>query len=117
MEVGTCLGQSDHEVVEFSILGEDWRGVSKTVTMDLQRTDYELFRMMVERVLSYSVLKIKGVHEHLMLLNKEFSKWQEQAILLCCKMSQQGIRPVRMSRELFLRLQEKKIIYLLWKKG
>ena len=32
-------------------------------------------------------------------------------------MSRHGIRPAWMNRELFLRLQEKKRIYLLWKKG
>jgi len=42
---------------------------------------------------------------------------QEQAVSLCCKMSRQGRSPVWMNRELFLRLQEKKRVYLLWKKG
>ena len=32
-------------------------------------------------------------------------------------MSWQGRRPARMNREVFLRLQEKKRIYLLWRKG
>ena len=33
VEVGGCLGQSDHEMVEFSILGGARRGNSKTVTL------------------------------------------------------------------------------------
>ena len=41
---------------------------------------------------------------------------QEQAIYLNCKMSWWGRRSVWLSRELFLRLQEKKRTYLLWKK-
>ena len=42
---------------------------------------------------------------------------QELADPLSHKMSQQGRRLAWMNRELFLRLQEKKRNYLLWKKG
>ena len=52
-----------------------------------------------------------------MLLKKEVLKAQELAIPLSFKMNWQERRPVWMNRELFLRLQEKKRIYLLWKKG
>ena len=52
-----------------------------------------------------------------MLFKKEVLKAQEQAVPLSCKMSWRGRRPEWMNRELFLRLQEKKRIYLLWKKG
>ena len=58
-----------------------------------------------------SVLKGKGVQEGWLLLKKV----QEQAAPICHKMSQCG-RQV-WTRELFLRLQEKKRIYLLWKRG
>lgn len=34
---------------------------------------------------------------------------------MCCKMSQKGRRLVWFNRELLLRLQEKKRVYLLWK--
>jgi len=51
-----------------------------------------------------------------MLLKKEVLKVQEQAVPLCCMVSRQG-RPVWRNRKPFLRLQEKKRIYLLWKKG
>ena len=52
-----------------------------------------------------------------MLFKKVVLKVQEQAIPLSHKMSRRGRRPAWMNRELFLRLQEKKRIYLLWKKG
>ena len=42
---------------------------------------------------------------------------QEQAAPLCHKMSQSRGRPMQMNRELLFRLQEKKRISLLWKKG
>ena len=44
VEVGGCLGQSDHDMVEFSILGGVRRGNSKTATLDFWRADFELFR-------------------------------------------------------------------------
>jgi len=34
VEVGACLGQSDHDMVEFLILGGARRGSSKTATSD-----------------------------------------------------------------------------------
>ena len=37
-----CLGLSDHEMVEFSILGGVRRGNSKTATLDFRRADFEL---------------------------------------------------------------------------
>ena len=51
-----------------------------------------------------------------LLFKREVLKAQEQAVPLSRKMSWRR-RPAWMNRELFLRLQEKKRIYLLWKKG
>ena len=48
-----------------------------------------------------------------MFLKKEVLKVQEQAIPLHLKVSQRGRRLMWMNGELFLRLQEKKRIYLL----
>src|SRR5699024_8753945 len=59
----------------------------------------------------------KGVQDGWLLFKKEVLKAQEQAVPLSRKMSRRGRRPMWMNRELFLRLQEKKRIYLLWKKG
>jgi len=46
---------------QFSVLGEDKRGASKTTTMDFQRADFGLFRTLVETVPWERVLKGKGV--------------------------------------------------------
>ena len=117
VEVGGCLGQSDHDMVEFSVLGGGRRGNSKTATLDFRRADFELFRRLVGRVLWSSVFESKGVQDGWLLFKKEVLKAQEQAVPLSRKMSRCGRRPAWMNRELFLRLQEKKRIYLLWKKG
>jgi len=81
------------------------------------KSDFELFSSLVRRVPWDSLLKGKGVQEGWTLLKKEVSKAQEQAVPPSLKMSWQRRRPAWMNRKLFLRLQEKKTICLLWKKG
>ncbi|KAJ7416726.1 hypothetical protein WISP_69169 [Willisornis vidua] len=44
------LGQSDHEIIEFSILSETRRGNNKTSALDFQRADFDLFSMLTGRV-------------------------------------------------------------------
>lgn len=107
-EVGSCLGQNDHEMVEFSVFGEVGGGVgNKTATLDFWRADFELFRTMVRRVPWDSVMKGRGFQEGWSLLKKEVLKAPEQAVPLCHIMSQRERRPVWMNREIFLRLQKK----------
>ena len=50
VKAGGRLVQSDHEMLDFSILVEPWRGVSRTATLDFLRADFNFFRTMVERV-------------------------------------------------------------------
>jgi len=38
-KVGSCLGQSDHEMVEFLSLGEDRRAGSKTAALDIWKAE------------------------------------------------------------------------------
>ena len=61
VEVGGCLGQSDHDVVQFSILGGGRKGNSKTATLVFRRADFELFRRLAGGVPWNSVLESKGV--------------------------------------------------------
>ena len=76
-----------------------------------------MFRRLVGGVCWDSVLESKRVQDGWVLFKKEVLKVQEQAVPLSHKMSRHGRRLAWMNRELFLRLQEKKGIYLLWKKG
>ena len=48
--VGGHLEHRDHKMIEFSILGEVRRGVSRTATLDFRRADFGLFRSLVDRV-------------------------------------------------------------------
>lgn len=78
VEIGSCFGQSDHEMVEISIFGKVRRGASKTITLGFQRT-------VVGRVPWDSVLKGKRVQESWLFLKKEVKG--VGAGLLCHKMS------------------------------
>ncbi len=61
MKVGHCLGQSDHEIVEFSILGDVRRITSRTAILNFKRAEFDLFRTLVARVTWESLLKGNGV--------------------------------------------------------
>jgi len=117
VEVGRCLVENDHKMEGILILGEVRRGASKTAALDFQRVDLELFRALVEWSAWGAVRKGKGVWVGWLLLKKEMLKAQEQAIPHCHKMNQWGRRLVWMNRELFLKLQERMRVCLLWKKG
>ena len=44
------VGQSDHGIVEFSVLGDVRRVTSKTAILNFQRVDFDLFRTFVAGV-------------------------------------------------------------------
>jgi len=50
-------------MIEFSILCEFRRGVSKTATVDFQRADFGLFGILTGRIPWETVLRDKGVNE------------------------------------------------------
>ena len=117
VKAGDFLGQCDHEIVEFSTLGDVRRVTSKTAILNFQRADFDLFRMPVARVPWESLLKGKGVQEAWTLLKMEILKAQEQAVPECCKVSRRERRLAWMNQELLLTLWQKKRVYVLWKKG
>ncbi|KAK4831196.1 hypothetical protein QYF61_015928 [Mycteria americana] len=78
--VGGCLGQSDHEMIEFLIRGEASRGVSRTATLDFWRADFSLFRRLVERVPWEAALMGKGVQQGWTFFKEEALKAQERAV-------------------------------------
>ncbi|RMC12029.1 hypothetical protein DUI87_11162 [Hirundo rustica rustica] len=61
--VGGRLGQSDHEITEFSIFGEIRRSTNKMLTLDFRGADFGLFRRLIQRVPWEAALKNKGVQE------------------------------------------------------
>ena len=87
VKVGGCLGQSDHKMLDFSILIEPWRGVSRTATLDFQRANLNLLRTMVERVPWEVLLEGVGAQEGWQYFPEVILKVQELTIPRSWKMS------------------------------
>jgi len=83
--VGGRLGLSNHEMIEFSVLGEIKRGASKTTTMDFRRADFGLFRTLVERIPWEGFLKGKGVQAGWTFFKEVVLKAHEQATPICAR--------------------------------
>ncbi|RMC21672.1 hypothetical protein DUI87_02540 [Hirundo rustica rustica] len=115
--VGCRLGQSDHEVIEFSIFGEIRRNTNKTLTLDFRRADFGLFRRLIQRVPWEAALKNKGVQESWACFKTEILRAQEQTVPVCRKMSRRGKRPAWMGKEVLEELRNKKRMYHFWKEG
>ncbi|PKU29997.1 hypothetical protein llap_19699 [Limosa lapponica baueri] len=115
--VGDCLGHSDYEMIEFSVLREARRGASRTATMDLQRADFGLFKNLLDRAPWEAALKGKGVQEGWTCFKEEVLKAQEQAVPVRCKASRRGKRPAWLNKEIWSQLREKRKVYGLWEKG
>lgn len=71
--MGSHPGNSDLEKIEFWILGAVRRGVIRTATLDSLRTDFGLFKVMVDRVPWQAVLEGKGAQEGWTCSKKESS--------------------------------------------
>ena len=115
--VGGRLGHSDHEIIEFSVLREARKGLSRTDILEFQRADFVLFRHQLDRIPWELVLKGIGVQEGWVLFKKEVLMKQEQAVPRCCKRSRRQRRPPWLNRELWLQLREKRKLYHFRKKA
>jgi len=77
-------------MTEFSVSSKVKRGASKTTTMEFQRADFGLFRILSERVPWETVLKGKGVQAGWTFFKKQVLKAQEQAVPMCRKTNRWG---------------------------
>ncbi|KAK4832965.1 hypothetical protein QYF61_026791 [Mycteria americana] len=104
-------------MVEFLILREVRRGVSRTATLDFRRADFGLFRGLADRVPWEAALKSKGVQEGWTFFKKKILKVQEQAIPMCQKTSRRGRRPAWLNRALWLELRKKRDFMTFGRRG
>ena len=105
VKVGGRLGQSDHEMLDFSILVEPQRGVSRTATLHFWRADFNLFRTMVERVPWEVVLESVGAQEGWEYFKETVLKVQDLTIPMSWKTSQWARRLGWLNRDLWLDLK------------
>ncbi|RMC06903.1 hypothetical protein DUI87_16353 [Hirundo rustica rustica] len=115
--VGGRRGQSDHEIIEFSIFGEIRRNINKTLTLDFQRADFGLFRRLIQRVPWEATLKNKGVQESWACFKTEILRALEQTVLVCGKMSRRGKCPAWMGKWVLEELRNRKRTYRFYKEG
>jgi len=83
-------------------------GTSKTTTMDFQRADFGMFRVLVKRLPWERVLKGQRDHEGWTFFKEEVLKEQEQAVPMCHKTNRLGRRLAWLCRELLLGLRKKR---------
>jgi len=68
VKAGGRLGCSDHEMVEFRILREGSRAISRIKTLDLRRTNFGLFKELLGGIPWDRALEGSGVQEVLVAL-------------------------------------------------
>ncbi|PKU39519.1 rna-directed dna polymerase from mobile element jockey-like [Limosa lapponica baueri] len=117
VKIGGHLGHSDHEMIEFLILGKTRGRVTKTTTLDFRRANFDLFRRLLDKIPWVAALKDIGGQEGWTYSKKEVLKAQEQAVPVCQKTSRRGRRPAWLNRDLLLDLKNKRRVYNLWKRG
>jgi len=93
VKVGGRLSCSDHEMVEFRILREGSRVISRIKTSDLRRAKFGLFKELLGGILWARALEGRGVQECWSLFKCQFLHAQEQCIPLRKKLSKGGRRP------------------------
>ena len=117
VKVGGHLGHRYHEMLDFSILVEPQRGVSRTATLVFRKADFNLFRTMVEQVHWEVVLESMGAQEGWEYFKETVLKVQDLTIPMSRKTSQWARRPGWLNRDLWLDLKNKRKVYGLWKSG
>ena len=106
--VGSCLGHSDHEMLEFKIFSVMRKKDSRVATLDFRRANFPLFRELFGRVPWDSAVEGLGVDECWSVFKNHLLEAEEQAIPLCCKSSKWGRRPAWLKRELLMEVKRKK---------
>ncbi|KGL81631.1 hypothetical protein N309_14517, partial [Tinamus guttatus] len=86
-------------------------------TQDFKRTNFDLFRELLGVIPWDRVLEGKGVQESWLLFKHHFLQAQDQCIPIREKSSKVGRRPAWMGKELLSKLNVKKSMYRMWKKG
>ncbi|KAJ7424715.1 hypothetical protein BTVI_05504 [Pitangus sulphuratus] len=63
VEIGGCLGHSDHGVIEFKISVGRMKGANKSSTLDMRRADFRLLRELGTRAGNSQMLEVKQVKQ------------------------------------------------------
>jgi len=117
VKAGGSLSCSDHEMVEFRILGGGSTTMSRIKTLDFKRANFDLFKDLLGGILWVRALEVRGVQESWSLFKHHFVHAQDWYIPLSKKSSTGGRRPAWMSKEILVELRCKRNVYGMCKEG
>jgi len=106
------LGCSDHEMVEFKILG-----AARRVRSKLRRTEFGLLRDLLGRIPWEKALGGRGAQESWSVFKDHLLQAQERCIPTKRKSGRNARRPTWVNKELLAKLKQKKEAYRGWKQG
>ncbi|XP_064909576.1 gamma-1-syntrophin isoform X3 [Columba livia] len=117
VKVEGCLGCSDHEMVEFSILGGRNRVASRIATLDFSRANFGLFKQLLGEIPWARLLERKGAQDSWIAFRDCFFHAQDQSIPTHRKSRKGARRPAWLNRDLLGMLKQKRRVYRSWKQG
>ncbi|XP_068809550.1 uncharacterized protein [Struthio camelus] len=103
--------------LEFRILRGGSRAISRIATLDFRSANFGLFRDLHRGISWGRALEGRGVQESWLIFKHHLLQAQDRCIPLRKKSSKAGRRPAWMSKELLAKLQQKKEVYRMWKRG
>jgi len=83
VQIGGCLGHSNHEVAESKIFSHRRKSAMKTSTFDMEKLDFRLARELVNMVFWETAFEGVGVHQCWSLFKYYLLREQEQALSKC----------------------------------
>jgi len=108
VKIGGNLGCSDHSPLEFMILRNKGLAESGIRTLIFSRVKFQLFNKLLDEILWKTVLRNIGMEESWQLFKDTFLKAQELSIIQHRKSSAGGKKPAWLSKDLLVKLREKK---------
>ncbi|KAK4828806.1 hypothetical protein QYF61_000863 [Mycteria americana] len=90
---------------------------SKVRTLNFRKANFQLFKELVNRTPSETVLRDKGAEQICQIFKDTFYRVQDLSILKCKKSGKEGKRRACMSRDLLVKLKGKNEMHRQWKQG
>ncbi|XP_074451776.1 uncharacterized protein LOC141746694 [Larus michahellis] len=116
IKVGGNLGCSDHEMIEFRIMGTTHKtSRSKITTLYFRRANFDLFKKLLGEIPWARALEGKEAQESWLVFKDQFLQAQDRCIPKRKKSAKGRRRPAWLSRELLKKLKWKKEVYSKWK--
>ncbi|PKU34078.1 glycerol kinase [Limosa lapponica baueri] len=117
IKVGGSLGCSDHEKIEFRIMGSMRKTTSRIENMDFRRANFDLFKKLLGEIPWVRALEGRGAQESWTIFKYHFLQAQNRYIPKTKKSGKGSRRLMWLSREFLKKLKWKKEVYSEWKKG